>query len=260
MGTATETEQSAARPQILLPETPRELRLWLIDQVTILAEAFGEELTDARLRVYAEDLSEVERPQLEIAFGRARRELKFFPKISELRELAGAKPEDARKVEADAAWNYALDYLRKWGVDRMPLYSRGKRIDPPALPPRIEYALRRIGGLWGLNQITAESRPFVQKDFTEAYQQAPIAELLASHLGSMFGDKNFLGVVKQLTSGARTETARNSDRVRKAAPTTIKKVTEPPTPEQLRDRAAVQKQALADWQARRQRSTERPSE
>jgi hypothetical protein len=252
MGTLTETAQSADKLQISLPEKPRELRLWLIDQVTILAEAFGEELTDARLRVYAQDLSELARPQLEIAFGRARRELKFFPKISELLELAGAKPEDARKVEADAAWNHALNYLRKWGVDRMPVYSGGKRIDAPTLPPRIEFALRRVGGLWGLNQITSESRPFVQKDFTEAYQQAPIAESLAPQLGSMFGDKKLLGQVKQLMSGAKMDaTAGTAGRASKLPPLTIKRVTDPLGPVQMRDRAAVQKQALADWQARR---------
>jgi hypothetical protein len=254
MGTATEAEQNADRLQISLPERPRELRLWLIDQVTILAEAKGEELTEQRLRIYVEDLSDLTRPQLEPAFVRARRELKFFPQISELRELAGAMPEDARKVEVDAAWNYVLDYLRKWGVDRMPLYSGGKRIDPPALPHRIEYALRRIGGLWALNQITAESRPFMQKDFAEAYQQAPVAESLAPRLESMFGDKRLLGQVKQLTSGARMEaTARSSEQASKVAPPTIKRVTEPPSPEQMRDRASVQKQALADWQARRHR-------
>jgi hypothetical protein len=202
--------------------------------------------------VYAQDLSELARPQLEIAFGRARRELKFFPKISELLELAGAKPEDARKVEADAAWNHALNYLRKWGVDRMPVYSGGKRIDAPTLPPRIEFALRRVGGLWGLNQITSESRPFVQKDFTEAYQQAPIAESLAPQLGSMFGDKKLLGQVKQLMSGAKMDaTAGTAGRASKLPPLTIKRVTDPLGPVQMRDRAAVQKQALADWQARR---------
>ena len=58
----------------------------------------------------------------------------------------------------------------------MPLHSEGKIIDPPALPSRIEYALRRIGGLRGLNQVTADSRPFMYKDFCGAYNQAPIAE------------------------------------------------------------------------------------
>ena len=192
MGTLTETAQIADKRRTpSLPEKPRELRLWLIDQVTILAEAFGEE-PDARLRLYAQDLSEVARPQLEIAFGRARRELKFFPKIS---ELLG----DGRREARRRARRFSPMQL---GITRSITYESGvwigcrstraaKRIDAPMLPPRIEYALRRVGGLRGLNQITSESRPFVQKDFTEAYQQAPIAESLAPQLGSLFGDRKF---------------------------------------------------------------------
>lgn len=252
MGTLTETAQIADKLQISLPEKPRELRLWLIDQVTILAEAFGEELTDARLRLYAQDLSEVARPQLEIAFGRARRELKFFPKISELLEMAGAKPEDARKVESDAAWNHALDYLRKWGVDRMPVYSGGKRIDAPMLPPRIEYALRRVGGLWGLNQITSESRPFVQKDFTEAYQQAPIAESLAPQLGSMFGDRKLLGHVKQLTAGVAMNAPPITAQKHEPAPTfKAKPIPVAMTEAQLRDRREMLRQQARSISIRR---------
>jgi hypothetical protein len=176
---ALKAESSNAKQQILLPTKPCELRLWLADQITILAEAFGCELTAARLRVYVEDLSALPQAQLEIALTRARRELRFFPKIAELREFAGAKAEDIRSVEAEAAWKFASDYLRKWGVERLPFYSGGKRLDAPALPSRIEYALRRIGGLRGLNQVTEQSRPFVFKDFVEAFHLAPMAESLA---------------------------------------------------------------------------------
>ena len=35
----------------------------------------------------------------------------------------------------------------------------------------------------------------------------------------------------------------------------VKRVPEAPTPEQMRDRAAVQKQALVDWQTRQQRKS-----
>jgi hypothetical protein len=82
--------------------------------------------------------------------------------------------EDQLKVEAEAAWTFAMDYLQQWGVERLPLYRGGKRVEAPPLPSRIEYALRRIGGLRGMNQITEESRPFMFKDFFEAFKQAPI--------------------------------------------------------------------------------------
>ena len=198
----------------------------------------GEPLTDARIRIYAEDLSNLSRPQLEIAFKRARLELKFFPKISELCELAGAKEQDARTVEGEAAWKFLNDYLGKWGVDLMPFYSAGKRIDPPALPSKIQYALRRIGGLSGLNQVTAESRPFMLRDFLEAYQRAPIAESLAPQMENMFGSKKLLGQLKQLSSFTGSHRKSEDHRL----PLRIKRVPEPLTDAQIRDRREMLRQ------------------
>jgi hypothetical protein len=202
--------------------------------------------------MYVESLSDLSEDQVRLCIGRAIRELEWFPKPAKLRELAGIGPEDVRDVEAEAAWTWVNAYLREWGVERMPLYSGGKRIEAPALPQRIEYAVRAIGGLWALNQITTESRPFMKRDFIEAYGQAPIAESLAPQLSGMFGKNKLLGQVKQLMSGERMDaTAGSSRRASKDAALTIKRVPEPATPEQIRDRAAAQKLALAAWQARR---------
>jgi hypothetical protein len=67
-----------------------ELIDWINDQLTILAEAFGEKLTEERQDIYCGSLADIQQKQLDIAFRRARCELKWFPKIAELRELAGA--------------------------------------------------------------------------------------------------------------------------------------------------------------------------
>ncbi len=45
------------------------------------------------MEVYAEHLADLSREQLQRAFWRASRDLKFFPKLAELRELAGALPD-----------------------------------------------------------------------------------------------------------------------------------------------------------------------
>jgi len=246
MGALLKIEQDAAKPQISQRERQRELKLWLVDQLTILAEAFSEEQTSARLQLYAGDLCDLPQAQLELAFNRARRTLKFYPKISELRELAtGAAPKDQVKVEAEAAWHYVNDFLRKWGADRMPLYSGGKRIEAPVLPERVQYALRSVGGLWGLNQVTAESRPFVQKDFIEAYNQAPIAGTLTTQLEEQFGDRKLLGQVKQLAGvlqmGNKTPHAKPST----APVSVLKKERAPMTDAQLRDRREILRQQTA---------------
>lgn len=62
---------------------------WIVDQLTILAEAFGEALTEQRQEIYCTGLVDIPQSQLETAFRRARYELKWFPKLAELRELAG---------------------------------------------------------------------------------------------------------------------------------------------------------------------------
>src|SRR5262249_26427399 len=66
------------------------LQIWIANEVSGLAVAFGLEITEDRLELYAEHLADIRRDQLQLAFVRAGRELKFFPKIAELRELAGA--------------------------------------------------------------------------------------------------------------------------------------------------------------------------
>lgn len=54
-----------------------------------MAEAFGEKLTEERQEIYCAGLAEVPQGRLDLAFRRARYELKWFPKLAELRELAG---------------------------------------------------------------------------------------------------------------------------------------------------------------------------
>ena len=57
-----------------------------------LAVAFGCEITGERLESYAEHLADIPKEKLQQAFWQAGRDLKFFPKIAELRELAGVLP------------------------------------------------------------------------------------------------------------------------------------------------------------------------
>jgi hypothetical protein len=188
---------------------------WISDQLTILAEAFGEPLTAERMEIYVGGLADVSRDCLQVAFGRALRELKWFPKVSELRDLSETKTDEQKKVEAEAAWDHINKYLRKWGVDRVPVYSGGgKWITAPPLEPRLEYALRQIGGLWRLNQVTDESYFFVHRDFCEAYALAQTAELMEPHLLEQFGERRLLGSVRQLTDASKTE-----DRTSGAGPT-----------------------------------------
>jgi hypothetical protein len=178
---------------------------WISDQLTALAGAFGESLPAERNEIYVGGLADLSRDQLRVAFRRALYELKWFPKLAELRDLAGSKTEEL-KVEAQAAWNYVNDYLRKWGVDRLPVRSGGKLITAPPLEPRLEYAVRQIGGLWRLNQVTDQNYHFIFRDFCDAYALAPLAELMEPQLLEKFGTPELTSQVKEFpTANPRHE-------------------------------------------------------
>jgi len=97
-----------------------------------------------------------------------------------------------------AAWIYVNNYLYQWGVDRLPLYSGGKQIALPPLSPRIEYALRRIGGLQALHQMDISKMPFIYRDFCEAYNLAPLAEQMVPRLEQQLGEPKTLAAAKKM--------------------------------------------------------------
>jgi hypothetical protein len=174
---------------------------WIHDQLTILAEGFGEPLTQERAEIYVSGLIDIPQDRLKAAFKRALYELKFFPRLAELRDLSGSSAEEEKKVEAQAAWQQANDYLRKWGVDKLPVRSAGKWITPPPLDPRLEYAVRQIGGLWRMNQVTDETYHFIFRDFCEAYMLAPVAELMAPQLLEQFSVRQLAGRIEEFPLG-----------------------------------------------------------
>ena len=51
-------------------------------------------------------------------FERAAKECKFFPQVSELREVAGALTVRGELMDIDRAWFWVNTYLRKHGVRR----------------------------------------------------------------------------------------------------------------------------------------------
>lgn len=176
-----------------------EVTDWIAEQINLLAKAFAEKLTDDRASLYVAGLADIPPERLKVAFQRSFRELVYFPKIAELRNFAGANSDDEKKVEADAAWTYVNDYLRKWGVDLLPIYSGGEQILPPPLNSRVDYALRRIGGFQALHQMDVAKMPFIYRDFCEAYNLAPLAEQMAPRLEQQFGSQKILGTIKEMS-------------------------------------------------------------
>jgi hypothetical protein len=78
---------------------------WLLNEITALGEAFGEGLTAERQVIYATALADIPRDQIRRAIRLAINELRFFPKVAELRELAGFSsgvPNDGRPGPEEA--------------------------------------------------------------------------------------------------------------------------------------------------------------
>jgi hypothetical protein len=99
--------------------------------------AFSEPVTAARLRIYAEDLAtDLSREQIAVALQRARRELRFFPKIAELRDLSGAGAAAVSNVEAEAAWEFVQKYLRKWGHRSSSCVVRWEGVPSTSIQPQ----------------------------------------------------------------------------------------------------------------------------
>jgi hypothetical protein len=152
------------------PSTP--LFRWIGEQLTVLAELFGESVTAARLKAYSANLVDLDLSQLEMAFLRASRDLKFFPKVGELRELAGAGLMQL-EAKAHAAWDTVMDFCNRYvhsDIHGGYVVDQGCRLlPPPRLEQRILDCVRLCGGWRGFKTADDGDRPFLKKEFIEEY-------------------------------------------------------------------------------------------
>jgi hypothetical protein len=257
------TDQACDKPLCSAIETSLEHELWIVDQLTILAEALGESgerVSPQRLEIYARELADVNRAHLEVAFARARRESKFFPKIAEVRELAGEATErDRGDVEANAAFQAVIHGLERNGVDA------GIR----HLPDRVQFAVRQCGGLFQFNQrlqvqygddenpsrLEWRSEIFLRKDFVAAYKsysvhKSTLPELTEKGLNALPAPaRRFLGEGQQKPAlcgscGGKIKSAAPPPARGTQLPTAKYAFTIPEalTPAQIRDRREILRQ------------------
>ncbi|MGA2630218.1 MAG: hypothetical protein ABSG54_08365 [Terriglobia bacterium] len=170
------------------------MRLWA------LAEALDIQLTDRRLELYLEALSDLPFGVLRCSLEAMLKTSKFFPRIPEIREavlgpLASAV--DAELEGAENAWQHVLAYVDRWHPDIGPFR------DAPALCGREIQAMRHVGGVYRiwLEQDGGPGLPFLRKDFIAAWRN-----LRASPSGEeaiILADKTIL---KTLETGKRGRT------------------------------------------------------
>jgi hypothetical protein len=236
--TAMRTERSADKLTTWQPETqPSVILGWLVEQLTVLAEAMGETMTAARLKIYAADLADIEGAALAVAFQRARRECRFFPKIAELRELAGVGRAEQQDAEARRAWDELTKFVRKYvGNDVHSNFcpEHGSYSNFPKLCDRILDTVRRTGGWKVYACMTDDDFPFMQKRFFAEYEAWSAVERI--ELPELISQMPQLHLVAKPMEPRKVMPAPMVPQVR------IKKIPEPLTDAQLRDRREMLRQ------------------
>src|ERR1035438_3804216 len=89
----------------------------IVDNIGALAAAYDHPLTAEGIDAYARALMDLSPDELHHGFNRAIRELKFWPRPSELREMCtGCAAAMTDKLRIDAAWNWIHQYITMFGV------------------------------------------------------------------------------------------------------------------------------------------------
>ena len=125
---------------------------WLVRELSALAELLDVQVTPGRLVGYVKLLADLDRQSLTRAVNRAANECTFFPKPAELRKLA-EPTEDEIDVEAEAAWQWTLEFMRRHWHPDIGVYPTA-----PEVPERLAYAVRLVGGFRSLG-LAGESWP-----------------------------------------------------------------------------------------------------
>jgi hypothetical protein len=191
-------------------------------------------------------LSRATPEQISAALDRCMVECRFPVRLPDIfQRLPGTEAADVN-AEKWLAWGIVEKFSSKWlrwNSERTSVYvEKGA----PDLAPRILDSVRLSGGWSVFLRMTDEDFPFVQKRFFEAYETWTDIERISDRARLLEIPR-----AKELVA-AKAMPEKRPATVPPAGPRVVlKAIPEPPSPAQLRDRAAVQKQALADWVARR---------
>jgi len=223
---------------------------WIIEQLTLAALAKGQVFSVERLRINAEDLIDIPKESLEIAFGKARRELDFIPGVAELRRLAGVGDADGTiDAEARAAWEMLEVFVKRYvDCDVFGNYGPEYGWYPktyPLLSERIMATIRRTGGWSTYKLLTDQNFPFQQKRFFDEYKAFALTQPIAD-------TGRLLVMEPRKELDAVSVPAPHTKLIEKCAPppVAIKPVPREMTAEQERDRREMLRQQTEILKAR----------
>lgn len=132
-----------------------------INQLMLLSEVFGKEVSKPLARIYFETLAEYSIDQVTHAANKHIKTGKFFPKPVELTDIInGGKPNTQDK--ALLAWVSIIDAVKRLGPYRT-----------LTLKDRLAMQIvNHVGGYVGLCSLSTKDLEFKKRDFVEAYTTA----------------------------------------------------------------------------------------
>ena len=111
--------------------------------------------------------------QVEAAFDKAERQLKFWPSPAEVFGLISAAENKIGKEEAEQKWQQVREYIRVFYSPDIPPrdrdYEDGRKQNAPRITERTQRAIDAAGGLAYLSDCDGESLQWAKKKFIEQY-------------------------------------------------------------------------------------------
>ena len=127
-----------------------------LQSLNSLESAFGEKVSEDRAKIYWDILKVYSDLNIKKAVIKSIRELKFFPKISEIIEMIEGRTED----EAEFAWLNFIDKLKSKGSYLSVTFPKY---------PAIGAVIEAMGGWIKISDMTISEEKWVKKEFIKLY-------------------------------------------------------------------------------------------
>ncbi len=142
-----------------------------LQSLNSLESAFDEKVSEDRAKIYWDILKGYSDREIKKSVIRSIRELKFFPKVSEIIEMIEGNIED----EAEVAW-----LILKEKIERYDGYISVSFPDSPAIGSVVE----ALGGWIKMCDTTIEEEKWIKKEFIKLY---PIMKRRSNHPEKLLG-------------------------------------------------------------------------
>jgi hypothetical protein len=131
------------------------------------------QLTPVLIRLWCNVFADIPPHQVEAAFNKAERQLKFWPSPAEVFGFISIAENKIGQEQAEQKWQQVLEYIRVYYSPDIPPrdhdYEDGRKQNAPRITERTQRAINAAGGLAYLSDCDRESLQWAKKKFIEEY-------------------------------------------------------------------------------------------